>query len=273
MNAGAAAAQRFAVVGSPVAHSRSPDIHQRFGEQAGIALSYTRMELAPPQFEAAVRRFFDEGGRGLNVTLPHKSAAFFIADHVGMRARVAGAANVLYLSEHGELIGENTDGTGLVRDLTSNLGVSLRGARVLLVGAGGAARGVVAPLLGQQPDALWIVNRTEPRAEALAESLSGFGPVLARRFDQLDSNFDLVINATSASFAGTAPALPAIAVAGAVCYDMVYGDGATPFMDWAGVNHARSVHDGWGMLVEQAAESFYLWHHVWPDTGPLLKGS
>lgn len=263
---------RYAVIGHPVAHSRSPEIHETFAMQTGQELTYERIDCAPEELAATVDRFFSSGGKGLNVTLPHKQAAFLLADRISMRARVAGAANLLKREDDGHITGDNTDGTGLVRDLVQNLGIGLAGSRILLLGAGGAARGILAPLLGQRPAALVIANRTHEKALALAESFGGLGKVSACRLGKLPADFDLVINATSAGLDDAAPDIDAATVRSAHCYDLFYANTDTPFMSWARSNGASSVHDGWGMLVEQAAESFYIWRGIWPDTTSLSGG-
>ncbi|MBT8144682.1 MAG: shikimate dehydrogenase [Gammaproteobacteria bacterium] len=261
--------EKFAVIGHPVAHSQSPALHQAFAAQHSIELDYSLIDCAPAQFDSTVMQFFATGGRGLNVTLPHKAAAFLLAHQVGMRARLANAANTLYYS--GEvLLGDNTDGTGLVRDLVGNLQLDLRDSHIVIIGAGGAARGIAAPLLGLWPARLTIANRTVERAVALAENLSGLGNVHARALDHLqDERCDVVINATAASLSGQIPVLN-LDVSGAIAYDIVYSSRPTLFMEWADQHGAAASYDGWGMLVEQAAESFYLWHQVWPDTRPMI---
>ena len=267
----AEAPDRYAVVGHPVSHSRSPEIHARFARQTGQAMEYGAMDLAPDEFEAGVRVFFAAGGRGLNVTLPHKEAAARLADALTPRAERAGAVNTLAAQPDGTVLGDNTDGAGLMRDLQVNLDVRVEGSRVLLVGAGGAARGVVAPLLAAAPGVLVLTNRTMERAEVLAADFQDIGPVVACPFEGLLDDFDLVINATSASLAGQRPALPDTAMSRAtVAYDMMYGSKPSAFMDWAAERGARQVSDGLGMLVEQAAESFLLWRGVRPDTAPVL---
>ncbi len=261
---------RYAVVGFPVTHSRSPFIHERFAKQTSQDISYDRIDCEPASFARTVTAFFDAGGRGLNVTAPHKQAAFVLADTVGMRARIAGAVNTLSPSAEGGLVGDNTDGTGLLRDLLVNLGLTLAGSRILLLGAGGAARGIAAPLLGQAPAGLTVANRTFERAVELVETIAGFGNVRARPLDSLaGENFDLIVNATAAGLDDEALQLDVDATA-SVCYDLTYAAQPTAFMRWARAAGARRVHDGWGMLVEQAAESFYLWRRVWPQTRPVI---
>lgn len=261
---------RYAVVGHPVAHSKSPRIHAAFAAQTGQALSYTAIDIAPGEFESRVRAFFAAGGRGLNVTLPYKEEAYRLADSLSRAARQAGAVNTLWRGEDGRLHGDNTDGAGLVRDLMANQGWPLRGRRILLLGAGGAVRGVLGPLLAEQPAGLVIANRTADKARQLAQAfgarVQGCGyPALAGQV------FDVVINGTSASLAGALPPLPdALLAPGAGCYDMMYGAEPTVFLRWAGTHGAAACADGLGMLVEQAAEAFFLWRGLRPDTAPVL---
>lgn len=262
---------RYAVIGHPVSQSRSPYIHEQFAEQTGEALSYERIDCPPEEFATTADRFFAAGGRGLNITAPHKQAAYLLASRIGMRARIAGAVNTLKRERDDQITGDNTDGTGLVRDLVNNLGMQLAGSRVLLLGAGGAARGIIAPLLGQKTRNLVIANRTHGTALALAESFNGFGKIRACQLDKLPAEFDLVIHATAAGLSECAPELDNSIVRGTCCYDLMYASSDTPFIRWARANDAATVHDGWGMLVEQAAESFYIWRGKWPDTTPLIR--
>jgi shikimate dehydrogenase len=260
---------RYAVIGNPVAHSRSPDIHAAFARATGQSLEYGRVLAPLDGFAETVASFRASGGRGANVTVPFKEQAFALCDTLTERARLAGAVNTLSFAS-GELGGDNTDGVGLVNDITRNLGVPLRGKRILLLGAGGAARGALAPLLAEQPASLFIANRTEARARELAAMAAV--PVGAAGFESLGGHcFDIVINATSASLAGAAlPAPAGLYAADALAYDMMYGKGDTPFMAGARALGAR-VADGLGMLVEQAAESFFVWRGVRPATGPVLE--
>jgi shikimate dehydrogenase len=264
---------RYAVVGHPVSHSRSPFIHERFAAQTHQSLEYGTIDATPDAFAEVVRRFFAAGGKGLNVTVPHKEAACALVDELTPRARRAQAVNTLTPAKQGGLLGDNTDGAGLARDLLNNQRVTIAGRRVLLLGAGGAARGVLAPLLGLRPSDLTIVNRTVERAEKLAGMFSDLGKLRAVGYAALGSQpFDIVINSTSASLAGELPPLPpGIVNAQSICYDMAYARDDTPFVRWA---HARGVARalmGLGMLVEQAAESFYLWRGVRPDTASVLS--
>ena len=264
---------RYAVIGNPVAHSRSPQIQTAFAAATGQDIAYVR-ELAPLDgFTATVRRLASQGLRGANVTVPFKEEAFRLADELSPRARAAGAANTLRFGASG-IYADNTDGAGLVADLTGNLACAIAGRRLLLVGAGGAARGVLQPLLDQRPAALIIANRTFDRAQGLAAlAIPAAGTtVAAQRFaDLAGQRFDVVINATSASLAGDLPPLPAgLFAPGALACDMMYGAADTPFMAWARNSGAARVADGLGMLVEQAAEAFLLWRGVRPDTAAVL---
>jgi shikimate dehydrogenase len=262
---------RYAVFGNPVSHSRSPDIHHAFAAQRGEDLVYERIEAPVDGFPAALAAFFDAGGRGANVTVPFKEQAFDLCDRLTERARQAGAVNTLWRVD-GALHGGNTDGAGLVADLRGNQGWALAGRRVLVLGAGGAVRGVLGPLLAQSPAEVVIANRTLGRAEALVAQFAGQGvPMHAAALDQLRQPFDVLINAISAGLHGEMPALDATLVAPAsVAYDMVYGTQPTPFMRWAEGLGAAAVCDGLGMLVEQAAEAFQVWRGWRPDTAPVL---
>ena len=260
---------RYAVIGNPVAHSQSPLIHAAFARQTGEDIEYGRLLAPLDRFAETVERFRDEGGRGLNVTLPFKEQAHRLATVRSERAAAAQAVNTLRF-DAGAIYGDNTDGVGLVRDIRDNLGFALAGRRVLLLGAGGAARGVVAPLLGERPQSLTLANRTLERALALERF---FGSRLrASSYEALRGRrFDLVINATSASLAGALPPLPAGVFAdGSLAYDMMYGAGLTPFLESARSGGAASAADGLGMLVEQAAESFFVWRGVRPQTAEVL---
>ncbi len=265
-------ADQYAVVGHPVAHSLSPFIHSLFARQTEQSLTYRLMDVAPEQFTERLQEFFTAGGRGVNITLPHKTRALALADALTERARLAGALNTLAVRRDGSLLGDNTDGAGLVQDLSVNLGWPLRDRSILLIGAGGAARGVIAPLLALAPRRIVIANRTAERAVALAAVFAGLGALEGCGFAELaGQRFELVINATSASVTGELPAVPAAAFgADTLCYDMAYGRGDTPFTRWARELGCRDAVPGWGMLVEQAAESFRLWRGVRPLTAPVL---
>jgi len=262
---------RYVVAGNPVAHSRSPLIHARFAAQTGQDMEYRRLLVPLGGFAASAREFFAAGGKGMNVTVPFKLDAFALADRLSRRAEQAGAVNTLWLADDGQLHGDNTDGAGLVRDLLHNLGWTIGGARLLLLGAGGAARGVLGPLLAQAPAELVIANRTADRALALAERFAAVGPVRGCGFDALRGHFDLVINGTSASLQGDVPPLADELLARAACYDMAYASGPTAFLARAAAAGTARRADGLGMLVEQAAESFYIWRGVRPETGALIE--
>jgi len=264
---------QYGVVGHPVAHSWSPFIHGMFARQTGEQLTYRLHDVLPQDFRAYVLDFFSRGGRGLNVTVPHKVAAAELANELTPRAERAAAVNTLAVQRDNRVLGDNTDGAGLVHDLRDNLSINLAGRRVLIVGAGGATRGVVAPLLVLRPAELVIANRTAERAHALAADFEDVGAVRGCGFDDLgDVAYDVVINATSASLAGEVPAIPAGTIkSDSLCYDMAYSKGDTPFLKWAKEAGCERAAQGWGMLVEQAAESFQLWRGVRPQTRPVLE--
>lgn len=266
---------RYALIGQPVHHSRSPVIHSLFARETGQALTYELIEAAPEEFEQAVRGFAAAGGRGMNVTVPHKEAAFRLADTRGPEAEQAGAVNTLTFGPGGDIRGDNTDGIGFLRDLTENLGWTLEDRRVLVLGAGGAARGILPPLLESAPRELVLANRTLPRAQALEERFRELGRIEVVSFDALaDAGaFDIVVNATSAGLKGEQPPFPAsIVAASTCCYDLAYTrSGDTPFVLWARAAGAAQAEQGLGMLVEQAAESFFIWRGVRPDTEPVIR--
>lgn len=266
---------RYAVIGNPIAHSKSPAIHAAFARQCGQDLVYEAILGPPDGFRATVEAFRQAGGRGMNVTVPFKLEALALADRPTERARQAGAANTLRFDADG-VFADNTDGIGLVRDIRDRLGFPLRDRRILILGAGGAARGVVLPLLDERPALLAVANRSVDKAAALKARFAPYGvsgDLVAGGFaDFADGRFDLVINATSASLGGDALSLPAgLFARGALAYDMVYGQGETPFLRDARALGAARGADGLGMLVAQAAESFFLWRGVRPDTAPVLK--
>jgi shikimate dehydrogenase len=261
---------RYAVIGHPVAHSKSPQIHARFAAQTGQHLTYERLLAPLDGFEATVRAFIAQGGKGLNVTVPFKLEAHGIATLLSARARAAGAVNTLKCDRTANgsdvIFGDNTDGVGLVTDITRNAGVELTGKRILLLGAGGAARGVILPLLDARPSDLVIANRTGSKAEQLARQFAGQGPIRGSDLSALTGAFDVVVNATSASLSGALPPIPPdVFTRGALAYDMMYDKEPTVFMRFAR-QHGATARDGLGMLVEQAAESFFVWRGVRPDT-------
>jgi shikimate dehydrogenase len=260
---------QYAVMGNPVTHSKSPLIHAEFAHQTGQDMAYTKLLAPLDGFIETAEAFRQQGGNGVNVTVPFKEQAFQYATHKTPRAEAAGAVNTLKF-ENNKIIGDNTDGAGLVRDLVTNLGQTLRGKTILLMGAGGAARGVIAPLLAEQPASLMIANRTPEKAQQLAQLFAQ--KIKACSYAELSGqHFDLVINATAASLNGELPPLPDdLLNPGALAYDMMYGK-ETPFMVWARQHGASQIADGLGMLVEQAAESFYLWRGLRPQTAPVIQ--
>lgn len=262
---------RYAVIGHPVAHSRSPFIHARFAAQTRENVEYTAIDAPPEEFEQTVRSFFEGGGRGLNITVPHKQKAWEMSQWRSGGAERSGAVNTLFLDDQGRLCGHNTDGVGLVRDITGNHAGEIAGRRLLLLGAGGAVRGVLPALLAQKPASVCIANRTVARARELAEHFSDRQAVESCGYEELDGSFDLVINGTSAGLENKLPPLPDSLLAdGAWCYDMVYGKGETAFQTWAREHRAAQAIDGCGMLVEQAAQSFYIWRGVMPATAAVI---
>ena len=271
---------RYCVLGNPIAHSRSPAIHALFAAQTGQDMSYEAVLAPLDGFAATVAQFVAAGGKGANVTVPFKEEAFRLSARRSARAERAGAVNTLVFGADG-ILGDNTDGAGLVRDIEANLGIALAGQRILLLGAGGAARGVIVPLLAGRPASLFIANRTADKAEALAREFADLGTTMeAEAGPRVDAGnfaetaglrFDLVINATSASLSGASLPLPAgIFAPGSLAYDMIYGKGETPFLAQARQQGAARLADGLGMLVEQAAEAFLVWRGVRPETAPVL---
>ena len=268
---------RYAVFGNPIAHSKSPQIHAAFAQQTQQDIAYDRQLIEPNQFVASAKQFFADGGCGLNITVPFKLEAFELADVLSERAQAAGAVNTLKKMSDGQIFGDNTDGAGLLRDITENLQWPVRGKRVLVLGAGGAVRGIIAPLLAEKPSRIVIANRTLAKAEELvqlfnAEKSAQEAKLLRASSLQIHARpFDLVINGTSASLGGEMPDLdPAILNPNACCYDMMYGAEPTIFLKWAQKNNAAQIADGLGMLVNQAAEAFYLWRGVKPDAANVI---
>lgn len=262
---------RYAVFGNPIGHSKSPLIHQMFAQQTGETLSYEAICAPLDGFAASVTTFFS-AGLGANVTVPFKEQAWELTVQRSERAEMAGAVNTLLLNEHGEICGDNTDGVGLVTDLVSNHHVQLQGKRVLVLGAGGAVRGILGPLLAQQPLHVVVANRTVEKAEALATLFAQQGAISACGFADITGEFDVIINGTAASLQGEMPPLPAgLVAAHTVCYDMMYSAEPTVFNLWAQRQSAARQIDGLGMLVEQAAEAFFVWRGKRPDTGPVLQ--
>jgi len=267
------ATDRYAVIGNPVAHSLSPRIHALFAAQCGQSLSYEKLLAPLNDFSGLVRRFQAEGGKGANVTLPFKLEALALCDQLSERAQRAGAVNTLSLDADGRIHGDNTDGIGLLRDLQHNHGIMLAGLRVLLLGAGGATRGALKPLLDANPAAITIANRTPAKAQELASLFTRNITVDACAYAELaGKTFDVIINSTSAGLSGETPPLPdEVLRNGGLAYDMLYGPAPTAFLTWAAQHGAAVTADGLGMLVEQAAESFLIWRGMRPDTLPVLK--
>jgi len=273
LSAPSSAADRYALVGHPVDHSRSPLIHTLFAQQTGQHMTYELIDALPAEFEVAVRGFRAAGGKGLNVTVPHKQHAYRLAQRAGEAAQRAQAANTLSFTAH-EIVADNTDGLGLLRDLTVNLGVDLDNRRVLILGAGGAVRGIVHPLLAAGIKQLTIANRTMARAVSLKKQLGADATLDVRAFDELADIAapDIIIHATSAGLKGETLPFPAsLFGSGTLCYDLSYSMRDTPFVELAKRHGVGAAVQGWGMLVEQAAESFSIWRGVRPDTREILE--
>jgi shikimate dehydrogenase len=262
----------YAVFGHPVEHSKSPFIHGLFARQTGQDMHYRKIDVAPEGFAQQVVAFLAGGAKGFNVTVPHKQAALQVVSQLTPRAERAEAVNTVALQANGEVLGDNTDGAGLMRDLRDNLGFDVPGRSILICGAGGATRGVLAPLLELKPRHVVIANRTPERAAELAGAFADLGAIRGCGYAELRAEpFDLVINATSAGLRGDAPPLsPNILHVGSLCYDMSYGRDDPPFLRWARAQGCKRLVKGWGMLVEQAAESFLLWRGVRPDSAAVL---
>lgn len=261
----------YAVMGNPVAHSKSPQIHAAFARQCAQRITYTAIHVDLGGFAQAIGNFQAAGGRGVNVTVPFKGEAFELCDERSARAHQAKAVNTIVFQPNGKLYGDNTDGIGLVRDILVNQHGQITARRMLVLGAGGAVRGTLGPLLDERPARLVIANRTLDKVRELAVEFGA--PVEAVGYEALAGDaFDLIINGTAASLHGEVPPLPdGVLASDGWCYDMMYGDAPTPFMHWAAAHGAAKIMDGLGMLVEQAAEAFYLWRGVWPATAPVLR--
>ncbi|MCL1886410.1 MAG: shikimate dehydrogenase [Betaproteobacteria bacterium] len=261
---------RYAVIGNPIAHSKSPDIHALFAAQTKQNMQYQRLLAPLDKFESTIRQFIAEGGKGLNVTVPFKLDALALATSLTPRAQAAGAVNTLKF-EKNTILGDNTDGKGLMTDIIQNTGYQITGAKVLLLGAGGAARGVIQPLLEQCPAKLVMANRSLNKAKELADFFAAAGHIEVSAFSELNEEFDIIINATSAGLSDDMPPIPSkVFRKSALALDMVYGDQLTPFLHFAAKNGA-CIRDGFGMLVEQAAESFFVWRGVRPDTRSVFS--
>ena len=269
----AGAPDQYGVAGHPVDHSWSPFIHGMFAKETGQNIAYRLFDIDPGEFRRESLRLFTSGVRGLNITLPHKQAAAELVNELTPRAARAQAVNTIAFYEDTTLLGDNTDGVGLIVDLEQNLGMDLTNKRVLVLGAGGAVRGVLAPLLERQLRQVVIANRSVARACALAAEFGDLGPVEGCGFAEVEGPpYDLIVNGTAASLSGDMPPMPPGLIGEeTVCYDMAYGRGKTPFTEWARSLHAARIEKGWGMLVEQAAASFSLWRGVRPDTRPVLE--
>ncbi len=263
---------KYAVIGNPISHSKSPLIHAQFAKQTAQILEYSAIKGDVGQLAAAIVQFRESNGKGMNVTVPFKQDAWALVDERKIHAEKAGAVNTIFIKSDGCLIGDNTDGIGLVRDIRHNLGFELKGKRILILGAGGAVRGVLGPILAQQPDGVVVANRTISKADDLAMLFDDEGSITSANFNALHGEkFDLMINGTAASLSGEVPPISTELAKNCACYDMMYGTQDTVFMQWAKQHGASKVWDGLGMLVEQAAESFYLWRNVRPETLDVIK--
>lgn len=262
----------YAVVGNPIAHSKSPFIQNKFASQTGEAVMYSTLFAPVDKFAQTVQDFRDSGGKGVNVTVPFKEDAWNFASELNDLAKRAGAVNTLIFHDDGKVSGANTDGIGIVRDLKQNHDIELSAKRILVLGAGGAVRGVLQPLLAENPQMIRVANRTVEKAITLAKDFADLGNIIGGGFDDINESFDLIINGTAASLQGQVPPIPDSCLARqGSCYDMMYSaDEDTAFVTWAKDHNAAKALDGLGMLVEQAAESFYLWRGVRPDTKPVL---
>jgi len=264
---------RYAVFGNPIAHSKSPILHKAFAEETHQRLVYTSQCVDVSLFIDAANTFFANEGLGLNITVPFKTDAFNFANKLTSRAKRAGAVNTLFLDDNKNIIGDNTDGVGLVNDITENLLWSLKDKDILIVGAGGAVRGILEPFIGQHPKSITLVNRTVKKAVSLSQEFSDIFPIEACSFSGLgNKSFDIIINGTSASLTGDLPPLPSSVIhSDSNCYDMMYSKELTPFLKWAQQNGCKNTSDGLGMLVCQGAESFFIWRKIKPSTTELIK--
>ena len=262
---------RYAVIGNPISHSKSPAIHQAFAEQLGQDLLYTAELIPLNELNEGLTKLQSQGFKGINVTVPFKEQVWQQVENKSEQATLAGAVNTVIFNDDGSSYGDNTDGTGLCRDLVDNHAIKLSDRRILLLGAGGAARGVILPLLKHQPSELVIANRTFSKAQNLADLFSEFGNIQASGFENIAGQFDVIINATSASLQGQVPPIPSTVVQPTTCcYDMMYGVSDTAFIKWAKAHQVSQAIDGLGMLVEQAAEAFYLWRGLRPSTQSVI---
>lgn len=264
---------KYAVIGNPIHHSKSPLIHAEFAKQTGENIEYIAIEVPLDGLSDSLQQLRDVLKlKGINVTVPFKEQVWAITDQKSVRAELAGAINTVVFNDDGSLFGDNTDGLGLCRDLTINHQVDLADKRILLLGAGGASRGVIAPLMEYQPASVFIANRTAEKASHLAQLFADLGNIRGGGFSEIQGKFDVVINATAASLQGEVPPLPdAVLASGACCYDMMYSDTDTAFIQWAKAHNAAKTIDGLGMLVEQAAEAFFIWRGVHPQTTSVIS--
>ena len=261
---------RYAVIGNPIGHSKSPKIHHLFGEQLGHKISYEKLEATEASFYSTVEGFFRSGGRGLNVTLPFKGLAFEFCDSLGKHANSSGAVNTLSFSEDARIYGESTDGIGLINDLKNN-GISISGRSILLIGSGGTTKSILPSIIDLNPKSITLTNRTKKNALSLRDSFLHLFPIGCVSGDEIDRNYDLVINTTSSQLSNTLPMVGPVSVNGADTYDVNYAWQQTLFQSWCGENGSRSAIQGWGMLVEQAAESFSIWRGVKPETESIIQ--
>jgi len=264
--------KKFVVIGNPIVHSRSPQIHQSFAEQFNLKIQYERLLVEEDELVQALADFFAQGGVGANITLPHKEDAFRLCSEIAERGQAAKAVNTIRFLADGKIHGDNTDGVGFVNDLLKNYGIGISNKNILIIGAGGGVRGILPAILREKPRSIVIANRTLARAEKLAEEFASLAPIKAVSTDQIEGKFDLVINGTAAGMLKQELHLPKnILDQNAICYDLAYGPAAEGFLTWAKNNGAALSMDGLGMLVEQAAEAFYSWHHLRPDTKIVLN--
>jgi shikimate dehydrogenase len=268
----------YAVFGNPISHSKSPQIHSLFAEQKGISLNYQAIEVPIGHFDEYVRTFAEQQGKGLNITVPFKGDAFSLCDSLTERAKISDSVNTIWFDEQNKIYGDTTDGKGLINDLTINNKLELHEQSILILGAGGSVRSLLEPLCLQKPEKIVIVNRTVSKAEQLAKTFAELGNIQACSYIDLSESayntksFDLIINGTSLSLSGKLPIIPKSTISSATCcYDLMYSDTETIFMKWASEQGAYKVIDGLGMLVEQAAESFNIWHGVMPDTRSVIE--
>ena len=261
---------KLAVFGNPIEHSLSPDIHAQFAQQTGVEVDYQKILAPVNDFSQFAKAFIHKGANGFNVTVPFKLDAFNFSTELTLNAKTAGAVNTIKIQDS-KIIGENTDGIGLVNDLTNHLNIELENKVILILGAGGATQGILLPILSKNPKRVMIANRTASKAEKLARDFSKYGKTCGFGLDKIkDDPVDIIINATSASLAGKMPDIASGCANHAICYDLMYGQ-QTPFMDWAKANNAAVIADGLGMLVEQAASSFEFWTGAKPDTHAVIK--